>query len=348
VSDEGPLILVVDDNEDNRYTLSRRLKRQGHDNVEAVESGRLALDLMAERPVDLVLLDIMMPEINGYEVLERIKSDMGLRDIPVIMISALDEIDSVVRCIELGAEDYLQKPFNSTLLKARVGACLEKKKLRDHEASYLDDLEAERRRADELLRAVLPPGAIRELKSTGEVKPRRYENVAVLFCDIVGFTQYCEHHPPEQVVAELQALVDAFEQITAKHEMEKIKTIGDAYLATAGLLTHVEEPVLAGVRCGLDMVAASKRLEPHWEVRVGIHLGPVVAGIVGQRQYLFDLWGDAVNSAARIMAEASPGTVVLSGSAWMHVRSRCQGKSHGMVELKGKGKVELVECSAVD
>src|SRR5687767_1628561 len=123
-------LLVVDDNEMNRDMLSRRLERQGHA-VTMAENGRQALERIRAEPFDLVLLDIMMPELNGYEVLEQLKNDGDLRHIPVIMISAVDELDSVVRCIELGAEDYLSKPFSPVLLKARIGACLEKKQLRD-------------------------------------------------------------------------------------------------------------------------------------------------------------------------------------------------------------------------
>lgn len=136
-------LLVVDDNEDNRYTLVQRLKRQGYTNLATATNGREALELLATRSFDLVLLDVTMPEMNGYEVLERVKADPRLRQLPVIMISALDQIDSVVRCIELGAEDYLAKPFNPTLLKARVGATLEKKRLRDEIDAYLSRMERE-------------------------------------------------------------------------------------------------------------------------------------------------------------------------------------------------------------
>ncbi len=131
MSGDGPAILVVDDNEDNCYTLTRRLKRQGYDNVATAGHGRQALELLAARPFDLVLLDVMMPDMNGYEVLETMKADPALRGIPVVMISALDEADSVARCIEIGAEDYLAKPFDPTLLRTRVRDCLEKKRLRD-------------------------------------------------------------------------------------------------------------------------------------------------------------------------------------------------------------------------
>ena len=124
MSEDGPALLVVDDNEDNLYTLTHRLKRQGYDNLTTAENGQQALDLLARQPFDLVLLDIMMPVMNGYEVLEHLKSDMALKDIPVIMISAVDEMDSIVRCIKAGAEDHLPKPFNAALLKARIGASL--------------------------------------------------------------------------------------------------------------------------------------------------------------------------------------------------------------------------------
>ena len=347
MSNDGPALLVVDDNDDNRYTLTRRLRRQGYENITEVENGRDALAALETDKFDLVLLDVMMPEMNGYETLEHIKSDMATRDIPVIMISALDELDSVVRCIELGAEDYLNKPFNATLLKARVGASLEKKRLRNQEVRYLDQLESEQERSDKLLHAILPPAAVQELKATDTIQPRRYEEVAVLFCDIVGFTEYCDRTPPETVVGQLQELVKVFEDIALSHDLEKIKTIGDAFLATGGLLQKIENPVLSCVKCGLEMAAASEALEAGWKVRVGIQFGPIVAGIVGQRQFMFDLWGDTVNVAARIAGEADPGTVFLSNEAWLQVRRTAQGRTRGLVSLKGKGELELIECRSV-
>lgn len=347
MADGTPAILVVDDDENNRYTLLRRLQRENFSDLAEAADGRTALKKLRERPFDLILLDVMMPDMDGYEVLNHVKSDMVLRDIPVIMISAVDALDSVVRCIELGAEDYLPKPFNATLLKARIGASLEKRRLRFQEDAYTRQIEAEKRRSDQLLQAVLPPGAIRELKATNEVRPRRYEGVAVLFCDIVEFTSYCDSNAPEHVVAELQILIEEFERIVAAHGLEKIKTIGDALLATAGLLQPVDEPLIAAVGCGLDLVAGARRVNPRWAVRVGIHHGPVVAGIVGKQQFLFDLWGDTVNMAARVGACAGVNSVFMSGLEWMRIRDRCQARSHGAFDLKGKGRVELVECLAI-
>jgi sigma-B regulation protein RsbU (phosphoserine phosphatase) len=156
VSADGPALLVVDDNDDNRYTLTRRLTREGYSNLTTATNGREALDLLQAKPFDLILLDIMMPDMNGYEVLERMKAGAELRNIPVIMISALSELDSVIRCIELGAEDYLPKPFNATLLRARVGASLEKKRLRDEVRASLARLEQEMDSARKLQLGMLP------------------------------------------------------------------------------------------------------------------------------------------------------------------------------------------------
>jgi len=348
MADPAAAILIVDDDEMNRYTLARRLRREGYHNLTEAAAGVAALALLRSRAFDLVLLDVMMPGMDGYEVLATLKSDPALSGIPVIMISALDEVDSVVRCIELGAEDYLPKPFNPVLLRARVGASLEKKALRDQETAYLGEIEREKDRSDRLLRAILPSGAISELKATDRVAPRRYENVAVLFCDIVDFTAYCDRNPPEQVVAELQGLVEAFEAIVADHGLEKIKTIGDALMATAGLLEGVEQPLPASIRCGLDLVAAARQAKPGWGVRVGIHHGPVVAGVIGRRQFLFDLWGDTVNTAARITACANANSVFLSAALWQPIRDRCRARSQGLYELKGKGQLELVECEGID
>jgi class 3 adenylate cyclase/CheY-like chemotaxis protein len=344
VNSDAPALLVVDDNEDNRYTLLRRLKREGYENVDVAENGQHALDRLGGQPYDLVLLDIMMPVLNGYETLERMKSDMRLRTIPVIMISAVDQIESVVRCIEAGAEDYLPKPFNASILRARIRASLEKKRLRDKESEYLKQIEVEKKRADDLLHATLPAAAVHELKSTNSVRPRHFEDVAVLFCDVVNFTTYCDENSAETVVSHLQDLVRAFEEIAARNGLEKIKTIGDAFMATAGLLQHVEDPAIASVRTGFEMIDAVDGHVSGWEIRVGIHIGPLVGGVIGQKNYAFDIWGDTVNIASRIVGQADPGAVLVSEAVWRNLRDAFDGKSKGMVELKGRGSHELIEC----
>ena len=342
-----PVILVVDDNEDNRVTLQMRLDICGYSQILTAANGREALERMRSSAVDLILLDIMMPELDGYGVLQEMKTDVDLRSIPVIVISAVEELSSVVRCIELGAADYLSKPFNPVLLKARVNACIERARYKAQELAYLQSIENERQRADQLLDRVLPKAIARALKLNSQLPPQRYEGVTVLFCDVVEFTAYSEKNSPEVVFTELERLVGHFEGLAEKHGLEKIKMVGDAFMATAGLLSPAASPVLSAITCGLAMTAAAPAFGGGWAVRVGIDHGPVSAGIMGGFQFQYDIWGDTVNSAARIEANARPGTVNVSGRAWLHVHQRAYGRSLGFVDLKGKKNVEMIECSGL-
>jgi class 3 adenylate cyclase len=336
-------ILIVDDNEDNRYTLVRRLHREGWTNLVTAENGREALDKIGNERFDLTLLDIMMPEINGYEVLERLKADPRTRDIPVLMISALSELESVIRCIELGAEDYLPKPFNPVLLRARISACLEKKRLHDQELSYLTEIERQRSRAEALLHAILPAQAVAELESSQAVTPRRHEDVVVMFVDVVGFTAACDRLSPEKIVENLHLLSSSFEDITAQNNLEKIKTVGDGLLATAGLLLPNADPVMSSIECAASTIASARLLPIPWNVRVGIHIGPVVAGVVGRQKFSFDIWGDTVNVAARLASYGTSAEINMSAATWKHVSTRIQATSLGPIQIRGKGDLEVYQ-----
>ena len=346
-------LLVADDDPSNRDVLARRLRRLGY-TVAVAENGRRALEELRAAQFDLLLLDIDMPELNGYEVLERLKADPHLREVPVIVLSASSQTNRIVRCIELGAEDHLTNPFDPVVLQARVGACLEQRRLRDREVSYLRQIEQEKKRSDDLLRIILPQDVAEELKATGLVKPRRFNHVAVLFCDIVGFTAYSEQHPPEQIVEHLQRLVQALENIASSNGLEKIKTIGDAFMAVSGLAIPPHGAAQAGmdegavslaalraVRAGLEMIATARELPPHWQVRVGVHVGPVVAGVVGRKKYQYDVWGDAVNTAARMEQSAAPGTLCVNEQTWDIIAPWCLGSARGTIPIKGKGKQRL-------
>jgi len=226
-------------------------------------------------------------------------------------------------------------------LRARIGAGLEKKRLRDREISYLRQIQEEKQRSEELLHIILPEDVAEELKATDSVKPRRFEKAGVLFCDIVGFTAYCDQHSPEEVLPQLQAVVEAFEEITTRNGLEKIKTIGDSFIGTIRLNAPVANPALNCVQCGLAMIAAARRLPPYWEVRVGVHVGPVIAGVVGRRKYQYDVWGDTVNLAARMEASAEPGSICVTAATWELLEGHCRGLPLGRLEIKGKGALDL-------
>lgn len=344
MSDRGDRILVVEDDPFFRAVLARQLAEDGYTNVATVEDGEQALQRLRPADIDLVLLDIEIPEPNGIEVLRRIQGNREREAIPVLVISGVDDIARIVQCIELGADDYLTKPFNPVILRARIGACLEKRRLRKLQELHLAQIRAEQRKSDELLNVILPAPASQELRMRGAVAPRRHQPVAVMFCDIVGFTTYCDKHDAEEVVANLQALVECFEEITGQHEMEKIKTIGDSFMATAGVLRPNAQPAASAVRCGLAMICATPAIVPDWRVRVGVDCGSIVSGVLGRQKYQFDVWGRTVNVAARMTELASPGTVAVTQATWSQLDGAFLARPLGRQEIKGLGMLEALEC----
>lgn len=336
-------ILIVDDNKESCQILNRYLGRIGYQNTQMANGGPQALELLDKNPVDLVLLDIDMPQMTGIEVLQRLKERIIQQSLMVLMISAVDTLENTVACIKLGAEDFLPKPFNADLLRVRIGSCVEKKWFINSEKNYLERLEFEKLRYEGLMRAVFPSVIVNELAETGTVKPANYSNVAVMFADVVSFTSYCDTHQPPEILQNLQMFAEMCESAALRHKLEKIKTIGDCFLGTAGMLIRRENPVLDCIRCAKELLANSMQLPPQWQLRIGIHFGSLIGGIVGHRQYQFDIWGDVVNTAARIQSQAAPNTLCMSVQAWEQVRGLCECKSLGMRAVRGKAPIEIFE-----
>lgn len=339
------LVLVVDDNEMNRDLLSRRLHRQGFTVVMA-EDGKQALDVVRTQPFDLVLLDVMMPHMNGYQVLEALKTDADLRHIPVIMVSALDDIDSVVRCIELGAEDYLFKPFNPTLLKARIGACLEKKRLRDQEQAFLKQLQIEQEKSERLLLNVLPKPIADRLKQGQQTIADNFAEVTVLFADIVGFTELSVALTPTELVELLNQIFSKFDALVEQYGLEKIKTIGDSYLVVGGLPTPRPDHAEAIADLSLAMqqtiaqfcIPALGHPDP-LTMRIGINTGPVGAGVIGTSKFAYDLWGDTVNMASRMESHGIPGQIQVTTATYELLKDKYCFQDRGTIDVKGKGEM---------
>ncbi|HEY0097941.1 MAG TPA: adenylate/guanylate cyclase domain-containing protein [Pyrinomonadaceae bacterium] len=339
-TEQGGLVLVVDDSETNRDILARRLTREGYE-VETVPDGARALEAVGLRRFDLVLLDIMMPGLNGYQVLERLKTTPELRDIPVIMISALDEIDGIVRCIEMGAEDYLPKPFNPVILRARVEASLEKKRLRDREQAYLAQLRIEREKSERLLLNILPSAIAERLKEAQGVIAESFTEATILFSDVVGFTQMSARITPVELVYLLNEIFSSFDELATRHGLEKIKTIGDAYMVAAGLPERRADHAEAMAEMALDMQAAlaafNRARGTTLNIRTGINTGPVVAGIIGTSKFIYDLWGDAVNTASRMESHSTPGRIQVTASTFERLRHAYLFEPRGTINVKGKG-----------
>jgi class 3 adenylate cyclase len=337
-TEEKKLILLVDDAPANIQVAREILKDEYRTRI--ATSGAKALELVKVAPQpDLILLDVMMPEIDGYEVCRRLKADPSTRDIPVLFLTAKTEVEDETKGFEMGAVDYIHKPFSPPVMMARVHTHLN---LRDTR----QQLAREKQLVDQLLENMLPPAAVEELKRTGKVTPRRFEDVAVLFVDLVGFTQFCDRHSPEDVVDSLGELFILFEDCAQRNGLAKIKTVGDAFLATAGLPVPTEAALDSAVKCALEIIASAPGIKDGWRVRAGVCCGPVMAGIVGRERYQFDIWGDTVNVASRLTSAASPQTVAITEQLGARLKD-FHLTPRGEVELKGKGRVPIAEIAGL-
>jgi len=330
-------VLLVDDNEFGRDLVARMLGRQGH-TVEILSSGREALTRLddgTKPPIDLILLDVLMPGMSGPEVLLKLKENPATRDLPVLMVSALGEDETVLACIAAGAVDYLTRPVNAELLRARIAASLEQKRLRDREAKF-------QARIDELVRAIFPSAVIDEWQRTGTIKPRSHESVGILFLDVVGFTSYAERFrdDPESVIVPLQQLIETFETTAERLGVQKIKTVGDAFMAAVGLAEPVKNPARTLLESGLAFLDDTRNHPAGWSVRIGIHVGPVVSGILGKTQFSYDVWGHTVNAASRTESHGKPGRVTLSDQAWAMLAGCAEGEKRS-VTARGLGVVDV-------
>ena len=339
-----PAILIVDDNEDNRYTLQLLLESDGHSRLATASGGQEALALLAREKFSLVLLDMMMPDLNGDEVLKIIKSNPDMRDVSVVMLSADTDTERVAKCIEIGADDYLPKPFNPTILRARILSELRKRSLRSMENEYLERIEEEKKNSQALLRNVLPPEiAIRLWKGETNIADH-FEDATIIFADVVGFTKITARMRAFEIVACLNCLFSEFDQLVDDIGGEKIKTIGDSYMAAVGLPAPRPDHARIGSKLALDLVTAAQRLQSSlpvpFPVRVGVHSGPIMAGVIGTRKFAYDVWGDTVNIASRIEAAGEPNRVLISAATAKHLERD--------FKLDGPHKIETNEHRIID
>ncbi|MEJ8853379.1 adenylate/guanylate cyclase domain-containing protein [Variovorax robiniae] len=289
-------LLVTDDNKVNRLLLTRSLELQGH-SVKTAENGRIALEMLQSGTFDLMLLDIEMPEMTGFEVLEHLSADTRLRDLPVIVTSSLEGVADIVRCIELGAEDYLHKPVNAVLLKARIGASLEKKRLRDQ--------------LKEMVRRFATSEVAQDLQQSGFALGGRRVQGTVMFSDIRGFTAIVESQSPEETIELLNTYYTLMFEAITSHGGVVNQMIGDGLMAIFGAPLPLEDHGGCAVRAAMDMVEMvgllnQERTATHKsEIRIGVGVatGEMVAGYTGtQERATYTCIGDTVNLAARLEA----------------------------------------------
>src|SRR5262245_7121541 len=315
---DRPAILIVDDNEDNRYTLQTLLEADGHERIASASGGNEAVRMIENEKFSLVLLDMMMPDLNGDEVLRLIRSRADTRDLPVVMISADTDTEKISKCIELGADDYLPKPFNPNILRARIGSALRRNSLRAMEADYLSRVEKQKGHSETLLRNILPAEIAFRLRNGESNIADHYDDATVLFADIVGFGKITARMKAYEIIECLNQLFSEFDRLAEAYGVEKIKTSGDSYMAVAGIPRPNANHPRTAAELALEMIDAvgqlPLRLPEPFSIRIGLHSGPVMAGVIGTRKFTYDVWGDTVNIAARMEAASQPNRVLSSAS----------------------------------
>lgn len=344
MAEYGARLLVVDDNKVNRLLLIRALELQGHSAVGA-ENGRVALEMLEHELFDLVLLDIAMPELDGFQVLERLLANPRLRDLPVIVTSAVEGMEAVVRCIELGADDYLHKPVNPVLLKARVNASLAKKRLRDVQK--------------ELVRRFATPEVAQDLQQSGFALGGRHVTATVMFVDIRGFTSLSAAQSPDETIELLNTYYTLmFDAISGQRGVVN-QMIGDGLMAVFGAPLPLPDAPLAASRAALEMIEMIELLNVErgaagkapLAIGVGIATGEMIAGYTGtQKRATYTCVGNTVNLAARLEAHTKDAqrTILIDRATLQALPPDVQVEVLDPVALKGIATpVELfsVDCA---
>jgi adenylate cyclase len=318
-------ILIIDDAPANIQTLSTILKERGY-NINIATNGRQGLEVLERIRPDLILLDIMMPEMDGFETCRRIKASTAWREIPIIFLTAKTDTADIVRGFELGAVDYVAKPFNAHELLARVNTHL-----------TLDYLHRENER---LLLNVLPASIANKLKQQVGIIAERFDDASVLFADIVGFTPLSARLSPTELIESLNRVFSGFDELADHHKLEKIKTIGDGYMVAGGLIEQNADHLAAMATMALAMHENVRKLNSEFgglSLRIGLQVGSVIAGVIGIRKFIYDVWGDTVNTASRLESHGAPGRTHVSEMVFERLQGRFAFEARGTTELKGRG-----------
>jgi class 3 adenylate cyclase len=343
-------VLVVDDSRTLRKILIRELNSLGFHNILEAADGLEAIELVKTKPVDLMLLDMEMPELDGLGVLGQLKADDTYKALPIIVISGADQFEKTIKCIEMGAEDYLPKPFDPILLRARIFSSLEKKRLRDLDRKHLEMLnhekqllEIEQMKTEKLMLNILPRPIAERLKRGEKNISGSYPDVTILFSDLVGFTKMSSKTTATELVKLLNDLFTRFDVRAEALGLEKIKTIGDAYMAVGGLpIPRPDHAALcAEMALGMfeDLKNFNQENNAELNMRIGMNSGPVVAGVIGFTKFSYDLWGNTVNTASRMESTSQHGRAQVSPSTYEALKDTYDFEDAGLMECKGLGEI---------
>ncbi|HQU27670.1 MAG TPA: adenylate/guanylate cyclase domain-containing protein [Nitrospirales bacterium] len=391
-------ILIAEDSPIQATLLKRTLTQQGFE-IGLAKNGKDAVTLLNQQTYALVISDVEMPLMNGYELCRTMKQHASWVNIPIMLLTTLAEPEDLMTGLNAGADSFLTKPYDESVLLARVTFLLSHPILHDHEpltditfagahyrisatrqhifnlllSTYENargqnralveaqmelkrlntEIEKRRQESDRLLLNILPQAVANELKSTGSSTPVKFDDVSVLFTDFVGFTKVAEYFAPQALVEELEIFFNHFDGLMEQYGLEKLKTIGDSYMAAGGVpaLNHTHPVDCVNAALAMQnfvqsrMKAHQEAGAPTWAMRVGIHTGPVIAGVIGQKKFAYDLWGDTVNMASRMESSGAPGTVNISRATYERVKDHFTCTFRGQLPAKNKGNVDMFEVN---
>ena len=387
-------ILIVEDSPIQATMLRRVLAQRGY-RVVIAKHGQDALARLKEQKSHLVITDVEMPVMNGYELCSAIKKDSRLQAMPVILLTTLTDPKDLMMGLNAGADSYLTKPYDEGVLFSRLETLLgpaqvsrdddplevlfagepyiitanrqrilnlllstyenamqQNQALRKAQVELTklnQQLEMSHQETERLLLNILPKTVAEELIAYGSSTPAKFDDVSVMFTDFVGFTQVAEQLTPQDLLAELEVYFQYFDSVIDQHRLEKLKTIGDSYMVAGGLPeatnTHTIDCVLAALDIQRFVSTRAGELEsqgkPFWRMRVGIHTGPAVAGVIGKKKFAYDVWGDTVNLASRMESSGEPGKVNVSEGAYQRVKELFVCEPRGKVSVKHQGEIEM-------
>ncbi len=317
-------------------------------NIQLIQTsnGYEALKILEEETPNLILTDWEMPKMSGIEFCKEIQANQNFENIPVIMCTGINKSsENLKTAFESGVVDFIRKPIDKMELISRVNSMLKLSESYQTIKRQKEELEAEKEKSDKLLLNILPKKIAEDLKQTGETKPELYRNVTVLYTDIVDFTAKTLKIPATVLLNELNDIIKAFDAIMDKHQCEKIKTVGDAYVAVCGLpvpdLNHAQNIINAALDIIDFLKERNSKSKYKWEVRIGVDTGEVVGGIIGTKKYIFDIFGDPVNTASRLESNSQTMRIHVSDRAYQLIKDKFDFEEQSPLEVKGKGMMKM-------
>jgi adenylate cyclase len=330
-------VMLCDDEPAIIEVLTVYLEDAGYTNIVATSDASRAMGLLRASPPDILITDLMMPEVDGFEILRKMRADLHLSRVPVIILTAYNDPDNKLRALELGATDFLSKPVDSSELELRVRNSLAAK-------FYQDQLQKAYQRSHRLLLGILPPSVAERLELGDTNVVDYFAEVTVLFADLTGFTRLASETEVTAAVQHRNHVFKAFDQLVDERGVDKIKTIGDSYLLVGGLTHRSADHARTVVDAGQAMLSIAERMAAdagaNFRLRIGVHTGPVVAGVMGANNFYYDLWGDTVNVASRMKSTSGHGQIQISDVTRRIVGDDFEVEARDASDFKGMGGMD--------